>query len=1289
MRGVYRQSIKKLDGVAKSHQSGQNATQNGATSMQTQSTQTHAHDGNSNDTTRNFSAEQVRQINNLLAYEADADGEGSMKHTNPVDSILEALTLQSIEKALAQVDVADYTVRPSGVEINSLFSSANAPPIYQIPNDNRPYVCILANGFECLPLLDSGSMVCIIVYRTDEELIPFKGQIEPCSTKISTISRENTQCTGLMNIRYSFCQQQRTIPTLLFKSTRSQFIVGINFWHAFGITFAWNGNGQSKNKPMDTKAAESTVPNDTKSISSVGIENEEMIMEPNVDSEPDVQPNGIFHIASHTQYARRIRSYVPRWQREKAKVLSIMKPMALEVVRQAEYVAPIYTCYESVEEKSSETQRQGESVDDSTPWSPVQMVLAMLRDMPQTVHVHEIQVQTSIRTAEGALDSINDITPEKHACISQPHQLTTQQQSLLDEVLKEFPYTPESGPLNITNVYTQRINTGEAIPQIRKQYPLSPYILAEVEKEIENLIARDIIEPIAFSPWRWPILWVKKKTGGGRICVDARGLNKITVPDAYPTLNVDTILRNLPKAKYISCLDMTQAFHQIQIHPDDRMKTSFAVGHRFFCFKRAIMGFINSPADLAKVLDLVFGDMIPNVYHYVDDFVLVSSTFEEHIELLRKVAHRLKRANLTISREKSSFCFSRVTFLGYVLTKEGLQANPERIRPILEYPKPKTVKELRRWVGLVGWYRRFIENAAELLAPLTDIMKGESKSRLEWTSEAEEAFIQTKRVMLSPAILSSPDYSLPFKIYTDASLVAGAAVLTQVQDGKEKVIAFHSAKFSKTQQNYSATERECLAVISGVEKFRPYIDGVPFTVVTDHSSLRWLQNLREPHGKLARWAVRLQAFDITFEHRPGRLMVVPDALSRAVDIIEIESQLDTSDKWYNRSYSFASTGKANRYKIENGILYRKGNISVDTGDQLWTVCLPHEKVKEALIEKHDNQSHIGFWKTLKAVQKSYYWPTMQSQIYEYVSQCKICKQIKPSTENTRVATGKYQHPISVGRVLSVDLVGPLPASKYHKHMWLMVAVDVFSKYVFAKSVTRATAAVITDWIEKDIFYKFNVPEKLVSDNGTQFTSEWFATFLKAYRVEHVTTPVYHPQPNQVEATNKSIKQLLRAELIEQSEHTDWASYVHKVIMRLNTNARMPVGKSPHFIVYGREKNMTGDEHRLLNDLNKPIGDEQEKREAIYEDAASRQRHAYEINRRRHDLRATVRKFKPGDLVYVQIHRQSNAGEKYTQKLAPLKKQAIIKEAIGSDTYILTDWKQQEIGKYHAVDIFRQ
>lgn len=335
-----------------------------------------------------------------------------------------------------------------------------------------------------------------------------------------------------------------------------------------------------------------------------------------------------------------------------------------------------------------------------------------------------------VNTAAGNEDTVNDVLPEKIESVTLPHELNLEQHQRLKQVQESFPYTPQSGPLNKTQSYIQRINlVPGAVPVRRQQYPLSPYVLEEVRVEIDKLLERDIIEPIDSSPWRWPFLWVRKKTGGGRICLDARGLNTLTIPDAYPSLNVDQILRSLPQAKYITGLDMTQAFHQIEIAKEDRGKTAFAVDNRFYCYKRAVMGFRNSPADLTKMLDNIFHDMTPSVYHYVDDFIILSSTFDEHIRTLEEVARRLKAHNLTISREKSSFCHKRLSFLGYILTEKGLEANPDRIQPILTYKRPETVKDVRRLVGLANWYRRFMPNAAEKLAPLSDLITKDSKQK--------------------------------------------------------------------------------------------------------------------------------------------------------------------------------------------------------------------------------------------------------------------------------------------------------------------------------------------------------------------------------------------------------------------------------------------------------------------------------------------------------------------------------------------------------------------------------
>lgn len=464
---------------------------------------------------------------------------------------------------------------------------------------------------------------------------------------------------------------------------------------------------------------------------------------------------------------------------------------------------------------------------------------------------------------------------------------------------------------------------------------------------------------------------------------------------------------------------------------------------------------------------------------------------------------------------------------------------------------------------------------------------------------------------------------------------------------------------------------------------------MPFKVITDHSSLRWLQNLKEPHGKLARWAVRLQAFNITFEHRPGRLMVVPDALSRAVDLVDVNTE-NSHDEWYRKMKELASHQKLVRYKLENDILYHRDRFNPTTGERRWCVCVPKEKIREVMLESHDHQGHMGYWKVFNVTRKRYFWPNMARNISEHIHNCTECKQLKASNEKTRVPIGKYRDPISVGRVLSLDLVGPLPASKFMKHQYIIVCVDVFSKYVFARACTRATANVITDFLEKEIFYRFDTPEQIITDNGTQFTSELFAKFVREHRIDHVLTPNYHPQANPVESSNRSIKDILRAEILAQCDHRDWSSYLNKAVMFLNTIPRTPTGQSPHLIIFGREKCQEGNEHKLLRNANAEQEEANIPREVIYEQVAEQQRAQFEQNKNYYNLRATVRKFKMGDVVYIKNPKQSCAGENYAQKLAALKKPMLIKEIVpnASDIYKLMEATGKEVpGTYHASQIY--
>lgn len=362
-------------------------------------------------------------------------------------------------------------------------------------------------------------------------------------------------------------------------------------------------------------------------------------------------------------------------------------------------------------------------------------------------------------------DQDDDVTPPKTACVNTPHHLSPQQQKMLRSVLELFKHTAAIGKLNQTSKIEHVIDTGTAVPVMKKQYPFSPYVVEKVQKELDKMVERDIIMTIEYSPWRAPVLAVDKKDGGCRVCLDARELNRVTVPNAYPITDVNYILSRIRTARYLSSIDLSQAFFQIPLEKSSQYKTAFAFGNRLYCFKRMTMSLRNSPATLAILIDTIFRDLSPYAFAYVDDFIICTETFEQHMKILTIIAKRLADAGLTISPSKSNFCFKRLEFLGYILSEEGLSTNPDKVSAIHKFPCPTTAKEARRLIGAAGWYRKFIPNFAEITAPISDLYKGNKKGKIDWTDEAEKAFITLKEKLTTTPVLAMPDYNLPFKIY--------------------------------------------------------------------------------------------------------------------------------------------------------------------------------------------------------------------------------------------------------------------------------------------------------------------------------------------------------------------------------------------------------------------------------------------------------------------------------------------------------------------------------------------
>jgi len=467
--------------------------------------------------------------------------------------------------------------------------------------------------------------------------------------------------------------------------------------------------------------------------------------------------------------------------------------------------------------------------------------------------------------------------------------LTSEQRCQLNAVISLFPSYEKQG-LGITSLLEHHIDVGDAKPIKQRFYPVSPAVEKLMYSEIDRMIELGVIEKSS-SSWSSPMRLVVKP-GKIRLCLDARKLNACTIKDAYPLPSIEGIFARLPKANIISKIDLKDAYWQVSLSEASKALTAFTIpGRPLYQFKVMPFGLCNAPQTMCRLMDEVIPPELSYCcFGYLDDLCVVTSDFDSHLMILMQLAERFRKANLTLNLNKSQFCVSEVKYLGYVIGRGGISTDPRKIESILNWPVPKSLKQTRGFLGLAGWYRRFIANFSEITTPITDLLS--SKSKFVWTDSAQEAFQQLKALLTTAPVLQNPDFNKKFFLHCDASDYGIGAVLVQLNDeGLEKPVAYMSKKLNSAQRNYSVTERECLAVVLGIERFRCYLEMHDFEVVTDHSSLAWLMKQANLKGRLARWAMQLQGYKFSVSHRRGQDNVVPDALSRmyAEEIAEIES----------------------------------------------------------------------------------------------------------------------------------------------------------------------------------------------------------------------------------------------------------------------------------------------------------------------------------------------------------------------------------------------------------------
>ena len=531
------------------------------------------------------------------------------------------------------------------------------------------------------------------------------------------------------------------------------------------------------------------------------------------------------------------------------------------------------------------------------------MRLAQLSDVTEVLHpqsqpfplelielrLHEVEVRL-----EEEPDTCPKMTPEElpipvnvdreALSTSEFEQLS----SLLHRHRDVFSRSDDDFGKTTTVQHTIPTTTDRPIKDRYRRIP--PHLYQEVKDHLTTLLSKGVVQE-STSPWASPIVLVRKKCGGLRLCVDYRRLNSVTVPDAYPLPRIDESLDALHGAKYFSTIDLVSGYWQITMDPDDQAKTAFTTPMGLFEFNRMPFGLSNAPATFQRFMERCFGDQsCETLMFYLDDIIVFSPDFSTHLERLDMVFSRLAKHGLKAKPSKCHLLKKSINFLGHVASEHGIRTDPDKCQALETWPTPSTPKEVRRFLGFVGYYRRFVKDFSKIAQPLFALTgqpkkgkKPQRSSLFKWTPECQQAFDKLRQYLMSPPILAYPDYTKPFRLYTDASNQGLGAVLSQLQDGEERVIAYASRGLRKTERNdayYSAFKLELLALKWAItDKFKEYLMGGKFTVFTDHNPLVHL-NTAQLRAVEQRWIAQLANFQFDIKYRPGKSNDNADALSR-------------------------------------------------------------------------------------------------------------------------------------------------------------------------------------------------------------------------------------------------------------------------------------------------------------------------------------------------------------------------------------------------------------------------
>ena len=811
-------------------------------------------------------------------------------------------------------------------------------------------------------------------------------------------------------------------------------------------------------------------------------------------------------------------------------------------------------------------------------------------------------------------------------------------------------------------------------PPIKQRPYRVPYSLKEtMASQVREMIEAGVIIP-SKSPWTSPVVLVKKKTGDMRFCVDYRKLNAITIKDCYPLPRIDEILDSLQGKKYFTGLDLANGYWQIEVEPNDREKTAFVVENDLYEFVKMPFGLCNSPSTFMRAMNCVMADLINEILHiFLDDLIVASSTFEEHIGNLRKVFDRLRSVGLKLKPKKCHFLQKQLEFLGHVVSENGISPDDSKTIKIKEFPTPKNGKEVKSFLGLSGYYRKFIKDYSTISHPLTELTKDDIP--FQWTKKEQDAFDHLRTCLITRPILAYPNFKLPFIVFTDASNVGLGAVLSQIQNGKEKVIAYASRHLNQAEKNYATIEKEALAIVFAVKKFKSYIHGHETKIVTDHAPLKWLMKVKNTNAKLARWALEIQDLNLDIEYRPGKTNSNADCLSRIpVSAIEADIPPDLITLQLNDSFCKKMFDHLNKVSSLNENELRKLNIDeffIDEDGLIKRKCPPSRKrrryletvqlvlptdLKPIVMKALHNDplaGHLAFQKTYDRICEKFFWPEMRVEIKQYCAACHECALSKTSPHFKKAPLKPIPVPNEPFERVSMDIVGPLKVTK-KGNQYILVLIDNLTKWPEAFAIPDQTALTVAKIFVEQVICRHGMPRALLTDRGTNFVSKLFQEICKFLKIERLLTTSYKPSTNGLcEHENKSLKDMLMH--FVNNRHDDWDEYLTFVLFAYRTAVHSSTLETPFYLMHGRDAILPLE--TLLEVYNKSECEPNDYKTKVtiklrdaFQLAYSNMHAAQEAQKFQYDKKSKLQKFNVGDKVYMTtVVIQPNQSRKFTPK----------------------------------------